>query len=85
VYSNISPGNDLSPLSLAVSTWLGRGSFIPGRFNTGSNSCSNDSPSDSLPKQTSQECLSQPSDDLGINSSSDYLPISFLIEKFTQQ
>jgi hypothetical protein len=45
VYTNISPGNDLSSLSLAIGTWLGRRTFVTWLFDIGSN-CSSDSPSD---------------------------------------
>jgi hypothetical protein len=56
VHGNISPGNDLSPLSLAVATWLGRRSFVTWlvRFDMGSNSSSDspsDMPNDSLTEQ----------------------------------
>jgi hypothetical protein len=49
--TNISPGKDLSPLSLAVGIWLGRRSFATGWFDIESNSCSDslsDLPSDFL-------------------------------------
>jgi hypothetical protein len=55
VSTNISPGNAISPLSLAARTWLGRR-----RFDTGSNSSSdspNASPSDSLTDQLTCRAL----------------------------
>jgi hypothetical protein len=86
VYTNISPRNDLSTLSIAVGTRLGRRTF-----DAGSNS-SSDLPNDSLTDhRASLSAVTLPELchftgrlDTGSKSSSDYLP-SDSLEKLYQQ
>jgi hypothetical protein len=56
VYTNISRGNDLTPLALAVGTWLGRRNFVTGQFDLGSKTLS---PSNLLFKQLAQQPFSR--------------------------